>query len=76
MRHFHYYYDSSSCSYSYFVASNSFLISFHDIFLFIQSTWNSGMMLTEDIIKSVMASSVSSEKSNKNAPSEIEYEDV
>ncbi|CAF2139766.1 unnamed protein product [Rotaria magnacalcarata] len=40
------------------------------------STWNSGMMLTEDIIKSVMASSVSSEKSNKNVPSEIEYEDV
>jgi delta(3,5)-delta(2,4)-dienoyl-CoA isomerase len=46
-----------------------------DSFNFI-STWNSGMMLTEDILKSVMASSVSKEKSNKDTSNEIEFEDV
>jgi hypothetical protein len=34
------------------------------------------MMLTEDILKSVMASTVSKEKSNKDKTSEIEFEDV
>ncbi len=34
------------------------------------------MMLTEDILKSVMASSVSKEKSNKDTLNEIEFEDI
>ncbi len=34
------------------------------------------MMLTEDILKSIMASSVSKEKSNKETSNEIEFEDV
>jgi hypothetical protein len=33
-------------------------------------------MLTEDILKSVMASSVSKEKSNKDTLNEIEFEDI
>ncbi len=34
------------------------------------------MLLSEDIIKSVMASSVSKEKSNKDTSSAIEFEDI
>ncbi len=34
------------------------------------------MMLTEDILKSVMASSVSKEKSNTDTLSEVKFEDV
>jgi hypothetical protein len=33
-------------------------------------------MLGEDILKSVMAASESKEKSNKDKPNEIEFEDV
>lgn len=34
------------------------------------------MMLGEDIIKSVMASAVSKDKSNKGKQNEVEFEDV
>lgn len=34
------------------------------------------MLLTEDIMKSVMASTVSKDQSNKNTSSEIEFDDV
>jgi hypothetical protein len=34
------------------------------------------MLLSEDIFKSVMASSVSKDKSNKDTSNEIEFEDV
>jgi len=40
------------------------------------STWNSGMLLSEDILKSVMASVASKGKSNKDTSNEIEFEDV
>jgi hypothetical protein len=34
------------------------------------------MLLGEDILKSIMASSISKEKSNKDTVNEIEFEDV
>jgi hypothetical protein len=34
------------------------------------------MLLSEDIVKSVMASAVSKEKSNKDSSNEIKFEDV
>jgi hypothetical protein len=34
------------------------------------------MLLTEDILKNVMASGASKEKSNKDTSNEIEFEDV
>ncbi|CAF3814731.1 unnamed protein product [Rotaria sp. Silwood1] len=40
------------------------------------STWNSSMLMTEDIVKSVMASTASKEQSNKNTSNEVEFEDV
>jgi hypothetical protein len=43
---------------------------------FVLSTWNSSMLLTEDILKNVMASGASKEKSNKDTSNEIEFEDV
>ncbi|CAF1051391.1 unnamed protein product [Adineta ricciae] len=46
-----------------------------DNFSFV-STWNSGMLLTEDIIKNVMAASVSKDKSNKDASDGAEFEDI
>ncbi|CAF1274462.1 unnamed protein product [Adineta steineri] len=46
-----------------------------DNFLF-ASAWNSSMLMTEDIIKGVMASAVSKDKSNKDAISEIKFEDI
>ncbi|CAF1421266.1 unnamed protein product [Rotaria sordida] len=46
-----------------------------DSFTFM-STWNSSMLLGEDIIKSVTASMASKEQSNKNTSNEIEFEDI
>lgn len=46
-----------------------------DSFKFI-SAWNSSMLLSEDIFKSVMASSVSKEKSNKDSSANIQFDDV
>lgn len=42
---------------------------------FFQSTWNSGMMLGEDILKSIMASSVSKGKSN-DGNNDVKFDDV
>ncbi|CAF4241680.1 unnamed protein product [Rotaria sp. Silwood2] len=46
-----------------------------DNFNFI-STWNSSMLMSEDIVKSVMASVASKEQSNKNTSNEVEFADV